>query len=260
MSYRLPISWTRIKKWKIKIGNALPQTKNIDYGQNLRDFFLIFFSLSAAIVIARFFSTQKTNPLLYFQYQLHGRVKEGSIILSFIANLSSVIVFAFSIIIALWFASWIKKRCSNNFWIVVFKDIPITILVSFAPYCSFWIGTCILSGVDAHFLKLVNEVAPAFAWWNSSYLFLYSQVILTFLIFYCLSPKKSLVALGYFFLLVVIHSCVFYVSSQLWPLSVLYYALFNLAILLVYFLILVMPKWNIYQRNQESNNWERDID
>lgn len=192
------ISWEKIKNQLIKIIDFLPKPRGIEYGRNLRDFFLIFFSLCAAVVIGRFFSAQKINTLVYFQHQLHGIETEGSILISFIGNISSVIAFAFSIIIALWFASWIKNNCSKKFWFVIFRDVPITLLISFSPFCSFWIGTCIVSGLDAHFLAIVNSVAPALAWWNSSYLFIYFQVTLTFIIFHYLSFKTSVVAFVYY--------------------------------------------------------------
>jgi len=230
----------QILDFSIENFKIIPKFEDIEYGENLRDFFLIFFSLCAAIVIGRFLSAQKINSLVYLQHQLHNRILEGSILISFISNLFSIIAFAFSIVIALWYASWIKKNCSKKFWVVVFKDIPTTLLFSFFPYCSFWLGTCILSGMDSHYLELLNSIAPAFAWWNSNYLFIYFQIILTFMIFHHLPLYTSSKTLLFFCFLLLIHSIIFYISSQLWIFSTRLYAIFNFNIIIVYFLVAII--------------------
>lgn len=220
-----------------------------EYGRTLREFFLIFFTLCLAIVVNRFYSGQKSNPFLYFQLQLLGNIEQGSIFLSLIAVASSAIVLLVSIIVALWFVSWMKCNCSYKFWIVSFIYTPITLLFSSLPFCSFWLGTSILTGLDPCFLQQVEAEAMAGPWWNSCYLFGYLQLFLAFMIFHSLALRMSSVRvfISCSFLL-LLHLLFFFLSCQLYTFSILHFsfrlfATFNFGLLLVYFCVLVLIKF-----------------
>lgn len=210
-----------------------------EYGRNLRNIFLIFFGLYMAIVTSRFFSGQTNNTLVYFQHQLLGNIKQGSVIVSLLVNVISASILVFSVIVAVWFAAWLNSRCSYKFWIVILKYLPIALLLSLLPYCSFWLGTSLLTGLDPCFLSRVRIDAIANPWWNSCYFFIYMQLLLFYLIFCCFTPNISEIRAFFIsFLALMFHLIFFFISCRFYVSSIIFYFIFNIGILLSYIIIL----------------------
>jgi len=213
---------------------------HIDFGENigknLSDLFLVFFSASSAIIFSRYFATYKGSIFLYGQTIISG-LNKGKFWYTAFACFISILTLILSFLVAFWFMNWLKNKVEDtSFWLLFSKYIPLIFIVSLAPLCSFWIGTSILSGLDADYLSLINTIDHAFKWFNSTYIFAYIELVLLLAILYNkVSEEKSL----YTIFTLPITFVFFYISSKLLASSKYFYlGLFNFIILISLCLIL----------------------
>jgi hypothetical protein len=186
------------------LGASVQKIKKPDdniFGESLRHFFLIMYGISLSNIFLRFFSGQKYNPLVYLNNQINGYYRCVAIRYSLIANILSIVALIVSIMVTFKLYLWLKDNQPHDYLDLIIRYVPIIILISLSPYCSFWVGTSVLTGLERRIPPtsdhvcfsqiLEKEGIKTMPWWNSSYFFLYVQIALSFAILFYLTQNHT---------------------------------------------------------------------